>query len=833
LTVVYRQPSADTGAFLDDLEQYISTLSSLNHIIAGDINIDTLRNTNVCSEYLNILSLANFHHAIRIPTRMNACLDHINLNLDNVIVSSGTILTAISDHTPTFLCLQHPNVAFSDKYQTLLFRDYKLFAVDKFLADLHLTDWNELVYGQVDVNVMYENFASTFIKICDKHAPYKKVNVNAKGKPFRKPWITPELLRLMNKRDYIYRQTLNNPLNTKLKSKLKRIRNHVTSSVRNAKSEYFENLLRSTTDSSKYWNVINQNTGRVKQNYSSPKSIINEQNEELSDDLSIANCLNSYFTSIGQKLASAFKHDCPSPDATLPVNSTSLGSSFIFTPLDQESLNNLFDSFDPRKATGLDSIPAKLVKIARPAIISPLLFIINYSFKSRVFPDSLKIAKVIPLFKKGCTKSCKNYRPISILSTFSKLFERAANKQISNFLEDNKMIVDNQFGFRPNRSTTTALISLTNTVLSAFDNRRALLGIFIDFSKAFDTIDHLILIQKLEQFNFSADAIAWIKSYLTNRKQVTVINKTFSQFENVCIGVPQGSILGPTLFLLYINDLVGVVTKFQPILYADDTNLFYESDNLDRDVHEINKELNSIEKWCVKNKLTLNTDKTYYIVLKNYQSSQTLTPNTLTIFNKPISEAESIKFLGVYIDKTLSWKSHIDNLCERIRPMVGALYRCSKFLPKKVLILIYNALVNSKLNYCIEAWGKTSDSNLNKLIVYQKKIIRIIFKKRPLSHTLELFKKSAILSIEKLYKFRTLLYAHSLFHTSTVHHVQHSHYTRSSIINLSLPSSTTAAGHRRTAFQCAALWNNLPVAIRTQQARSVFRVGLRAHLLES
>ena len=836
LTVVYRRPSADTELFLADLGRFLLNSSPSTHIITGDINIDTLKHTQLSSEYLNILSQANFFNTITIPTRLSSCLDHINLNKDNLIVSSGTILTAISDHLPAFICIKNTNSCFSDSYQTLSIRDYKMFSTENFLSDLDMIDWDETVYSQSDVNMMYDQFTSAFVKICDKHAPFKsfrKKNVRY----FHKPWLSTDLLKLLKKKDYIYHQTLNNPLNSALKLKLKQMRNKVTKEVRDAKTKYFADLLNSTSDPKKYWDVINQQTGKHRQAFSSPKSILNDEDQDLTNEKDIANCFNSYFTSIGVKLASVFKSSAgnnqPQTKFTQVTNAR-ISCTFSFLPLDKETLNKLFDNIDTRKATGLDGIPAKLIKIAKPVILNPLLFMINSSFESNVFPDSLKLAKVIPLYKKGCTKSCKNYRPISILSTFSKLFEKAANQQIKKYLEMNNILTEHQYGFRSNRSTVDALINLTKTVLSSLDSNKALLGIFIDFSKAFDTINHSILWEKLDNLNFGENATSWLKSYLSNRKQVTVINNsTHSDFGSITIGVPQGSILGPTIFLLYINDLVHCLNKMRPILYADDTNLFFESNDLNRDISIIKDELHAVENWCVRNKLTLNTDKTFYIIIKNYQSNISLKPNSLTLFNKPIAEADNIKFLGVHIDKNFSWRTHIENLCAQIRPTMGALYKCSKFLPTKILIMIYNGLIYSKINYCIEVWGNASHIYLNSLLILQKKIVRIIFKKPPLAHTEFLFKSSSILTISNLYKFRVLLQAHKVFHVSLLNHIQHPYSTRSSLINLSLPMIKTAAAQRGFAYQCAALWNCLPTHLREIRSNASFKRSLRAQLLNS
>jgi retron-type reverse transcriptase len=229
------------------------------------------------------------------------------------------------------------------------------------------------------------------------------------------------------------------------------------------------------------------------------------------------------------------------------------------------------------KASGLDRFSAKLVKTAAGSLAKHLTFIINQSFNACSVPDKMKKARVIPLYKKGSVNLPENYRPISILPIFSKILERAANTQLLTYLESNQLLSSHQYGFRKDTSTTDTVIEFKNGTLQAFNDGKCVLGIFIDFSKAFDPINHSILLQKLRLFNFNETAILWIKNYLSNRTQVTWINGKSSQEENISCGVPQGSILASTLFLIYINDLTTVLKILKPILYADDTNLFYES----------------------------------------------------------------------------------------------------------------------------------------------------------------------------------------------------------------------------------------------------------------
>jgi hypothetical protein len=314
----------------------------------------------------------------------------------------------------------------------------------------------------------------------------------------------------------------------------------------------------------------------------------------------------------------------------------------------------------------------------------------------------MKCAKVLPIFKnKGSKLSCNNYRPISILPLFSKIFEKLINAQILNHIESEKLICDAQFGFQRNKGTREALVEFVNNAFASLNESKVILGIFIDFSKAFDTINHDILHKKLRRLNFSRKALQLLQNYLLNRSQRVVIDGHPSDPLPISCGVPQGSILGPTLFLLYINDLVKSSSTFKTILFADDTNLFFSSKEINNKIDEINFGLDRVRVWCNTNKLTLNIDKTNYIIIKNPQNRFHLT-KTITMNGSPISEAENVKFLGIIIDPKLNWSGHINKLRLDLHKSLGLIYLASTYLPTSTLILLYNCLVNSRIIYCIE-----------------------------------------------------------------------------------------------------------------------------------
>ena len=359
---------------------------------------------------------------------------------------------------------------------------------------------------------------------------------------------------------------------------------------------------------------------------------------------------------------------------------------------------------------------------------------------------------------------------------------------------------------------------------------KTILGIFIDFSKAFDTIDHDILLAKLTSLNFNINTISLFKSYLSERQQCVSIDGINSDFYKIKCGVPQGSILGPTLFLMYINDLVNYTGIFKPLLFADDTNLFLTSKNLNSEISNINNALKVVGNWCHANKLTVNIQKTNFIRIQNYQNKASFN-HDIDLFTNKIVESRCVKFLGITIDPTLSWSVHIENLRNQLHKSLGLLYQASSFLPRKILILLYNSLINSKISYCLEAWGNAAPTHLNKILKIQKRAIRIIYNCHPKTHTAPLFKKANILPIFQLYKFRIALLAFSSFHSlsKNMHHLA----TRHSALSLPLPKSSSACGHRQVTYQSATIWNSLPDSIKTINNKSVFKLTLKRHLLDS
>ena len=415
----------------------------------------------------------------------------------------------------------------------------------------------------------------------------------------------------------------------------------------------------------------------------------------------IANHVNDFFVNVGPEL-----------DKNIPnINHISASKylknrnqfNFVITHISNEEVLELIQSL-PNKSTGPVSIPLKMIKDVVDIIVVPLCHIINISFATGVFPDILKIAKVHPLHKGGSTLDPNNFRPISLLSIFDKIIEKLMHKRLYEFLEVNNILFENQFGFRKNNSTVYALMEITEKIKESIDNNKLGCGIFIDLKKAFDTVNHKILLSKLEHYGIRGNLLSWFESYLTDRKQFVSFNGENSDPKDILCGVPQGSVLGPLLFLIYINDLPNVSDKLKFYLFADDTNIYFESSDLKVLEKVINEELKHLSLWLKVNRLALNISKTNFVI---FHSSQRNLKHqvTLKLDKKAINQKDNIKYLGVIIDCHLNWKHHILNVSKKISRSIGVMYRIRKYVNTNILKSLYYSLIYSHIVYAIQIWG--------------------------------------------------------------------------------------------------------------------------------
>lgn len=456
-------------------------------------------------------------------------------------------------------------------------------------------------------------------------------------------------------------------------------------------------------------------------------------------------------------------------------------------------------------------------------------------------PDQLKIAKVQPIYKSKGRDVLNNYRPISLLPTISKIFEKVILKRTLFFLNSQNILYMKQYGFRPNHSTIDAVIDFTQNVYETFEKKEHGIGIFLDLSKAFDTINHKILLQKLEWYGIRGKALEWYTNYLSNRNMLVNYNNTESHLYDINYGVPQGSILGPLLFILYINDLPNALIYGSPILFADDTSLYLSHLSLKEVIHRANVDLELLYEWFKANRMSLNIGKTKYIHFTMTNQKMATGNGNIQIGENSIEQKEYLKFLGMHIDSLLNWTHHITHVKNKLLSGLYVMNRIKNFLPLNYMRTLYFSLVQSHIYYVLILYGNSNQTYINKLQRLQNKAIRIISANFQNTTSIELHRKCKILTVKEQYTLFICKFMYR-FKTETLPTVLQASYQRNREFhnyNTRNKSNPTVKRHRLHKTNKSLLnmgpkiWNNIPNAIQNAQTLNSFKYQIKNHLLTS
>ena len=651
----------------------------------------------------------------------------------------------------------------------------------------------------------------------------------------RLPWLTEGLKLSIKHKNKLYRTSLKHPTEYNI-TIYKNYRNKLTSLLKIEENNFYQNQITSNKNNlRKVWaiikNVINKNKSKKK----SDQFISN--NKKITNPNEIANGFNDYFVNIGPTLIAKITSEGPSYKIFMHND---YHMSFFIDPANEGEIINIISHLK-EGAPGRDEIVARNLKCISDSIAYPLAQIANLSFQQGVFPEELKIAAVTPLYKAKDPMMFNNYRPISLISVFAKILERLMYNRLLKFINKHQIFNKHQFGFRDKHSTFMALIILLENLVNAIDNGKCAVGIFLDFQKAFDTVDHCILLDKLYFYGIRGQAFDWFSSYLHNRQQLVNYCGCESDLKSIKCGVPKGSILGPLLFLLYINDLPQVSEYFMPILFADDTNLFATGYNLNDIVSEINKEIANIYAWVKANKLSLNIDKTNFMLFTPKCEPRTI--KDIFIDGNKIVEVTETRFLGVIIDCKLNWSPHITYISKKVAKGVGIIIKARKLFDQETLLTLYYTFVYPYLNYCIHVWGKAYNVHIHDLIVLQNKAVRIVHGVSPRTNADKLYFDHNILSLKRLYSYNIGIFMYKfsknmlpeLFDNFFCNVASvHEHNTRSACLNhIYVKFKGTTRGQKAFSYSGACIWNLILSRIETDCAIGTFKKFLAKLLLNS
>ena len=708
----------------------------------------------------------SFYPKITLPTRLNrssgaTLIDNIYCKLSNqtMKMASGIILDELSDHYPYFVHLD----LLTNKQWKPPCRDKQRINCVEAMETMRNSMMVENIIHRLnndllaDPNENYDILHNHMIALKEKYMPDRFVKSH-KYRHKRTKWITFGIIRSIKFRDDLYikykRCRINTPEYFNLKNNLRVFNGILKRTIREAKITYFNQLFHKyRSDIKMTWKTISEIICKSSNKRNELEKIVVES-KTIVDKKEICNRFNDFFSKIGPKLAENIKaYDKRGYETYLKK---CVLTSFSFNLVDENDVMKYLTTLRSKNSSGHDGISVKLLKYLVPAMIKPLTLIINQSLVTGIFPEKLKIAKVSPFFKKYDITIMDNYRPVSLLTATSKVFEKVVFTQLYEYFDKNCLFYSNQYGFRKLHSTELAGLELTDRILKDIDERNVSLAIFMDLSKAFDTLDHQILLKKLHNYGITGPALKWFSSYLTGRLQYVEIDGISSDVLPLTTGVPQGSILGPLLFLIYMNDIPNATNQFNFILYADDTSLYSTIQIQETASINVNEQLGHVYDWLAVNKLSLNIKKTKYMIFHAMNKNIEGLVTEPVIDNVPIERVTDFNFLGLNLNDHMSWKPHIDAIANKVTKFSGVLNRLKRYLPGYILRTLYCSMVQSRLTYCILAWG----FNYQRLIKIQKRFMRIITLSKYNAHTGPIFKSLDLLNMKGLFDLSCLKFVY-------------------------------------------------------------------------
>ena len=714
----YRAPNTDVELFLKEygkLAENINKVNKTKTVIGIDHNLDLLNYAKhrPTREFVCINEKNNLVPGITRPTRITntsaTLIDNIFVTDTYVpMIRSQIIIDDISDHLPTCVILENINIGTKERKRitTRIMSKNSISLIRNELRDVNWASYiSNCCSDSENVNTVFNCIHSKICASINKYAPLKERIV--KIKKFKsESWITKGIKRSSIVLKNLYKKTLSTGCDDSMCKTYIMYRNCFNRVKRTCKMQYFQGKCNQyKNNTKKLWELINKSIGKTS-NKNCVIDKIKVGNVEHVEPVEIANDLCKYYSNIGESLANSIP--TPKYDSRFYLKKiTPSPKSLYVSPTTKQEIINIINNLPNKNSSGHDNINNILLKNIKNEIAVPLERVFNVSLEQGIFPNIMKKAEVIPLYKGKERDLCMNYRPISLLLTISKILEKLMYKRTYEFLNGNNLFYNSQYGFRSKHSCENAISELIGHIIKGHEKKEHTAAIFLDLSKAFDTLNHKLLLQKLELYGIRGTPLNWFKSYLNNRymrvKYQGDNKQVFSKWQKVSYGAPQGSCLGPLLFLVFCNDLHLNLTYLSCIQFADDTTLYYTHKNQRVLRACIEHDLRQIHDWFGANSLTLNIGKTNLLLFDYRKNSKT--EFRVLVNGTILTPVKNTKFLGVMLDDKLMWKEHLEHLKVKLKRSLGMIHRGKNMLNCNGLKMLYYAQFFSHLSYCIVIWG--------------------------------------------------------------------------------------------------------------------------------
>lgn len=813
LLCTYRNCNSSIYEYMNFLE----TMKGQFDILLGDINQNILSDNHDVIHgdsfyYMQYLEANGYISRINVPTRVSdvskTCIDHCfaKPHVGNVVTK--ILDDIISDHK----CIQiniSKNVS-KDRPQQYTFCDLRLVK-----SELALHDWNQLLLSD-DVDIIYNEIKDTIACAIENATETVRITQNNRK---RKEWINTSLIQKINRKNHLYKLCQKYPFDTNIKAEFTLINRELKIDIKRAKNSFYAERFQNTQNSKDFWklakNVINGGNNSLKNRIKCIE--IDEQSVDATEnEVKIANHFNSYFGNIAKKIL-----DENDIDNNRMPDCNELNYSMYFSPIKLHEVDNVIKELKNKKTTGFDNISCELLKYCKDELLSPIYHLCHVSLSQGRYPEALKLSVVIPLHKEGCTEMVENYRPLYLNSTVGKILENVVQKRIMKYLESINFCSANQYAFQKKSGTEKALYNYILPIVEGLEKNQRVAACHIDIKKCFDVIDRQILLKKIECAGIRGNILKWIKSYLSNRTQITKINGKFtSSTLPLDYGILQGSGMAPLFFLIFINDLckLNLPSDCELIVFADDTGIVATADTAEKLRDKIEMSTNQVMQWLKEHRMIPNWKKTNIIEFTyNYNTFQPIAddhiichiPDCLRIncTCPKIKIVKTVKYLGLYVDQNLSWRTHIDNLSNRLRQINTLIYNIRGYMSNRNLLMIYHAHFQSRLQYALPIWGGANTTTIGKIVICQKFVMRTMFKKDRRFHTKELFQENKVLPVSILYRKCMLkFFVNNVKNNANV--IIRSHDTREGRINLICPPNYRKERSRKSViFNSIAVYN--------------------------